>query len=251
MLIDGYDGEPLVAGEDLLARPGFWAAYLLWMCESDEENGEPSAEWFGADAADAGAAYQELTDDGAWPVFRVPFGSGHTAVVVSRNLADDSGTDYVVTHPEWRRHGHLATLDGHQAGPGLSWSELVHIANTPDRGAPGVHDPRARLLLLLPALGDEDAPTDAADVIAEALVRAGAPAGKAPRVAALLLDHPLWEAARWSAPGASPLSGGEQPFAGILHCDGPYSPRCGMQLARGITPEQTERLAHALGTLPA
>ncbi|GAA1113120.1 hypothetical protein [Kitasatospora arboriphila] len=252
MLIDGYDDAPLVAGEELLSHPGFWAAYLLWMCESDDEDAEPGAEWFGADEADVDAVYETLLDAERWPAFRVPFGGGHTAVVVSRNLPDDGGTEYFVTHPDWRRHGHLATVDGHQAGPGLSWPELTHIADTADRTAPGVHDRHARLLLLLPALGDDNAPGDAAEVIAEALVRIGAPAEEAPRVAALLLDHPLWDAAHWSPPGRSPLSGGgAQPCDGILQCDGPYSPRSGVQLAQGITVEQSERLALALGTRPA
>ncbi|MER7850316.1 hypothetical protein ABTZ03_41025 [Kitasatospora sp. NPDC096077] len=251
MLIDGYDGDPLVAGEELLSHPGFWATYLMWMCETEED--EPSAEWFGADEADADAAYEALTADGNWPVFRIPFGGGHTAVVMSRNLPDDSGTEYFVTHPDWQpgRHGHLATVDGHQAGPGLSWPELIHIADTADRTAPGVHDRHARLLLLLPALGDGDAPAEAAGVIAEALVQVGAPADEAPRVAALFLDNSLWEAAHWSRPGESPLSGGEQqPFGGILRCDGPYSPRFGIQLAQGITWQQAEQLALALGTWP-
>ncbi|MEV7603003.1 hypothetical protein AB0O91_37115 [Kitasatospora sp. NPDC089797] len=250
MLIDGYDEDPLVAGEELLSHPGFWAAYLMWMCETEED--EPAAEWFGADGADADDAYRALTADGSRPVFRIPFGGRHTAVVMSRNSPDDSGTEYFVTHPDWQpgRHGYLATVDGHQAGPGLSWQELHHIAATPDRTAPGLHDRHARLLLLLPALGDEDTPPDAAGAVAEALAGVGAPAGEAPRVAALLLDHPLWEAAHWSLPGRSPLGGGEQPFGGILRCDGPYSPRAGVQLAQGITPEQAEQLARALGTWP-
>ncbi|MFF0431731.1 hypothetical protein ACFYU9_05830 [Streptomyces sp. NPDC004327] len=32
MLIEGYDVGPLVAGESLPARPGFWSNYLLAMC---------------------------------------------------------------------------------------------------------------------------------------------------------------------------------------------------------------------------
>ncbi|GHF87025.1 hypothetical protein GCM10018790_75680 [Kitasatospora xanthocidica] len=250
MLIDGYEDDPLVAGEELISRPGFWAAYLMWMCGADEA-GDPAPEWFGADAADADAACEALMDEEAWPVFRVPFSGGHSAVVVGRNFPDDRGTEYFVTHPGWGRRGYLATVDGHQAGPGLSWRELIHVANTPDHEAPGVHDPHARLLLLLPVLGDDGAPVDAAGVVGEALVRVGAPVGEAVRVAALLLDHPLWDAAHWSLPGESPLSGGGVSFGGILQCDGPGSPRSGMQLARGISPDQSERLARALGTWPA
>ncbi|WP_327249468.1 hypothetical protein [Streptomyces sp. NBC_01320] len=256
-MISGYEDDPLVAGEGLLSRPAFWAAYLMWMCETDDEDGEPAAEWFGADEADVDAAYAELVDEGQWPVFRVPFGGGHSAVVVNRNFPEDEGTEYFVTHPEWgRRHGALATLDGHQAGPGLSWRELVHIANSvpSDAHDPGIHDPYARLLLLLPALGDEDLPADAVERVSQALVSvAGAPAGEATHVAQrLLLDHPLWEPARWEIPGPSPLSGGGAPLCdGILQCDGYLSPRYGMRLAQGITAEQSERLARALGTWSA
>ncbi|MFJ8444235.1 hypothetical protein [Kitasatospora griseola] len=106
------------------------------MCETEED--EPAAEWFGADEADA--SYEVLTASGNRPVFRIPFGGGHTAVVRSRNIPDDSGTEYFVTHPDRQpgRHGHLATIDGHQAGPGLSRPEPTHIANTSHRTAPGV-----------------------------------------------------------------------------------------------------------------
>ncbi|WP_229869333.1 hypothetical protein [Streptomyces inusitatus] len=159
MLIDGFEKAPLVAGEELLVLPGFWAAYLLWLCRTGEEDPEP--EWFGADEADTDAAYEALNDEGRWPVFRIPFSDGHTAVVLACNHADDAGTEYFVSHPAWDRNGYLATIDGHQAGPGLSWRELTHIANTPDPHAPGVQAPYARLLLLLPALGDADLPGEA------------------------------------------------------------------------------------------
>lgn len=171
----------------------------MWMGETDDEDGEPDTGWFGADEADLDEAYEKLVDQERWPVFRIPFGGGHSVVVVNRNFPDDQGTEYFVSHPDWgRRHGHLATLDGHQAGPGLSWQELSHIANTTcDPNSPGVHDPYARLLLLLPALGDEDLPGDAEEAVSAALVRAaGTPVAEAVRVAArLLLDHPLWEPA--------------------------------------------------------
>ncbi|MFD4934653.1 hypothetical protein [Streptomyces virginiae] len=48
----------------------------------------------------------------------------------------------------------------------------------------------------------------------------------------------------------SPLSGGEDPFPGILYCDDPHSPRSGTRLAQGITRDQSDRLAPALGTWP-
>ncbi|MFB9606817.1 hypothetical protein ACFFTQ_28060 [Streptomyces roseofulvus] len=249
VVIDRYEDVPLVAAEGLLALPGFWAAYLLWMCQTEEEDPEP--QWFGADAADADAAYEALTDEERWPVLRIPFGDGHSVLVVGRNLTDDPGTEYFVAHPEWDRHGHLATIDGHQAGPGLSWRELTHIAGTPDPGAPGVQAPHLRLLLLLPILGDSGLPAGAGAVIADALVQVGVARDRAPEVAdALLHDHPLWEPAEWFLASPSPLSGTAPHVPGILHCDGPQSPRRGMRLAQGITRERSDRLARALGTWP-
>lgn len=250
MLIDGFENAPLVVGEDLLALPGFWAAYLMWLSQTEEY--DPELTSFGVDGADADAACDALGDEDQWPVFRIPFAGGHTAVVLAYNFPDDLGTGYFITHPEWSRHGHLATVGGHQAGPGLSWRELTHIARTPDLNAPGVHAEHARLLLLLPALGDQDMPEGAADMLGDALAQAGVPAALASHLAeALLADHPLWEPAEWTLPAASPLSGSQEPFLGILHCDGSMSPRCETRLAQGITREQSDRLARALGTWPA
>ncbi|MCM2416604.1 hypothetical protein [Streptomyces sp. RKAG293] len=44
--------------------------------------------------------------------------------------------------------------------------------------------------------------------------------------------------------------GSQDPFVGILYCDEPGSPRCGIRLAQGITRDQSNRLAQALGTWP-
>ncbi|MFD9462538.1 hypothetical protein [Streptomyces sp. NPDC060027] len=252
MLIEGFENAPVVVGEELLALPGFWAAYLMWL--SQTEGYDPVPEWFGVDGADADAAWDALSDEDRWPVFRIPFAGGHTVMVLGCNIPEDPGTEYFITHPGWGRHGHLTTVGGHHAGPGLSWRELHHIARTPDLDAPGVHAEHARLLLLLPTLGDQDMPADAADILGDALAHAGLPATEARGTAeALLVDHPLWEPAEWTPSGASPLSGGQDPlpFHGILHCDGPMSPRFGTRLAQGITREQSDRLAHALGTWPA
>ncbi|WFB05669.1 hypothetical protein LRS74_00550 [Streptomyces sp. LX-29] len=98
MLIDGYENDPLVAAEELLALPGFWAAYVLWMCQTEET--EPDPLWFGADEADTDAAYETLTAEERWPVFRIPFSDGHSVVIVGRNFAEDLGTEYFVSHPE-------------------------------------------------------------------------------------------------------------------------------------------------------
>ncbi|MBU2664178.1 hypothetical protein KOI35_11805 [Actinoplanes bogorensis] len=244
-MIDGYEDDPVVAGEDLLDRPGFWAAYLMGMCERDEN----VPDLFGVDNDDLDTAADALMDEEAWPAFRIPFGGGHTAVVVFANFSEDAGIDYFVTHADWDRRGFLATIDGHFAGPGLAWRELVHIARTPDRSSPGVHDPHARLLLLLPALGDRDTPADAVDVVARALRSAQVvPEHETERLVARLLDHPMFAAARWTMP--EPHRDGDEVFGGILVCDAEHSPRRGIRLAQGITREQNDRLARALGTGP-
>ncbi|WP_328907856.1 hypothetical protein OG230_35345 [Streptomyces sp. NBC_00234] len=250
MVIEGFEKAPVVAGEELLALPGFWDAYLMWLSETEEYDATQG--WFGVDGADADAACDALSDEDRWPAFRIPFAGGHTAVVLGCNIPEDPATEYFITHPEWRRYGHLATVSGHQAGPGLSWRELHHIARTPDLTAPGVHAAYARLLLLLPALGDQDLPEEAAGVVGDALLRAGVSSALAPHLAeALLADHPLWEPAAWTLPAVSPLSDDPEVFQGILHCDGVMSPRCETHLAQGITREQSARLAQALGTRPA
>ncbi|MFF0291365.1 hypothetical protein [Streptomyces sp. NPDC005262] len=145
--------------------PGFWAAYLMWL--SQTEDYDPVPGWFGVDGADADAACDALSDEDRWPVFRIPFAGGHTALVLGRNVPDDPETEYFITHPEWERHGHLATVGGHQAGPGLAWRELHHIARTPNLNSAGVHAEHARLLLLLSTLGDHDLPQDAAAVLTD------------------------------------------------------------------------------------
>ncbi|OKI37396.1 hypothetical protein A6A28_32335 [Streptomyces sp. CB03578] len=250
VLIDGYDDARLVFGEELVGLPGFWAVSLMWLCGPGDERGEPEFEWFGADEADVDAACEALMEEERWPVFRIPFGDGHTVVVVHRNDPDDCGNLYFVTHPEWGGwHGHLATISPHQAGPGLSWGELIHIAANPDLTAPGIHDPTVRLLLLLPILGDVDLPPEAANTVSLALTRTGMQADNASRVAEMILRNPIWEPAQWDFRAGSPLSGGEHAFVqGLLECTVTGSPRFGVQLAHGITQEQSDRLAQALGT---
>ncbi|KDN88072.1 hypothetical protein [Kitasatospora cheerisanensis] len=55
MLIKGYDLGPLVEGEWLLDRAGFWPNHLLTMCRFTPGEERPEPEWFGADGADTDA----------------------------------------------------------------------------------------------------------------------------------------------------------------------------------------------------
>ncbi|WP_280695635.1 hypothetical protein [Kitasatospora sp. GP82] len=245
MLIPGYEDNPLTTGEELLTLPGFWAAYLLWLAEGEDFDPEPAQ--FGTDGADADAAYETLNDPGAWPVLRLPLEHGHTIQIVHRNLPDDAGIDFLLAHPDWARPGSLASIEGHFAGPGLAWRELTHLARHPGNG-PGITDPRVRLLLLLPALGDADLPSDAAVTVASALAAIGTPPQVRATLAQALLDHPFWGSPAWYFEGAGSPLGGGSPATGVsrvLRCTGDHSPRT---VRFGLSADQDTRLAEALGT---
>ncbi|MET9514122.1 hypothetical protein [Streptomyces sp. NPDC002994] len=229
-----YETEyELVAAEELADDPAFWLAHL-WRTAGDPEE---LTERFGTDTADLDAMLERLADEERpWPVLRVPFSGGHTVVVVYRNFPEASGIDFFVHHPDWGRIGHLGKLDGHDAGPGLSWAELTAIAASPADGREGLDDPSQRLLLLLPVLGDADTPDEAVDVVERALTDCGIPAAGARETAAHLLGAGFFgDGAYWYVTDASPLA----------VCDEPHSPRT-VPLAQGITAAQARSLADAL-----
>ncbi|MFF2814056.1 hypothetical protein ACFVT9_00835 [Kitasatospora cineracea] len=119
----------------------------------------------------------ELLDE---HLFRV----GHLLHVVCRAFAEDEGIDYLLHHPGWAAAEPPAGDEGCFSGPGLCWDELVAAV---DNGLPGgsTADPHARLLLLLPAFGDADAPAGAVERLAAAL-RARARFAEPERLAAAL-----------------------------------------------------------------
>lgn len=198
-------GYGIATAEHLLDLPGFWPAYYgpTW----DVFASEPEA--FGADLADVDAAGDALYDaTEVWPAYRIPLPGGHLLWIVHRNFPDDAGTDYLLTHPDRARETCLASIEGHFTGPGLSWPDLVAVADSAPADAEGVRDPDLRLLLLLPAFGDADTPVqEAVERIAAALVAVGMTEEAAPEAAGLFLDHPFWESPYWATPGSSPLSG--------------------------------------------
>jgi hypothetical protein len=77
-------------------------------------------------------------------------------VVIYRNLDDDYGTDYLITHPGRSHAEQIASWDGNFSGTGLTWPELTQIADNPSLADEGVQDTAPRLLLLLPLLTDPD-----------------------------------------------------------------------------------------------
>ncbi|MGW1930023.1 hypothetical protein [Streptomyces sp. NPDC001919] len=207
MLIKGYDAGPLVAGESLLARRGFWSNYLLAMCSDGGCAERPVPEWFGEDGADTDALSEVLFDPESWPVFRVPAENGPGAVVIYRNLDGDYGTDYLLTHPGGSHAEQIASWDGDFSGTGLTWCELIRIADSPSFAAEGVQDTASRCLLLLPLLTDPDVPEAASARLVTALAEIGAPQDTVLVTAEHLLAH-LTRRLRHDPTWASPLSGG-------------------------------------------
>lgn len=214
-----YASAPVVDGLPLLNEPGFWAAHL-----ADLSEGFPP-EAFGVDAADAGAALERLHDREDWPLFTVPLAGGFVILVHYNSGEEFTSTDYFLTHPDWT-DSHavvLASDDQDRVGPGLCWPELAALAEAPEAPeapgetveAAGVTDPHARLLLLLPVLGDADAPPEAVGIVAEALVAQDAPPACEPLARRLLEGHPMWGAATWT------YDVDENSWI----CDGEHSPR--------------------------
>ncbi|MFJ8045453.1 hypothetical protein ACIRBX_33595 [Kitasatospora sp. NPDC096147] len=243
MQIKGYDYGPLVAGERLLERAGFWSNHLLAAYRSTAGGTRPEPEWFGVDGADADALAEVLLDDQAWPALRIPFRGGHSAVAVYRNLIGDYGIDYLLTQPDWSRTADLSGFDGDWYGPGLSWRDIVNIAGAPDLTAPGVHHPASRLLLLLPLLADDDLPPGAHARVGAALAAIGAPEDSARDTADHLLRNRRSAAGR---PGDtdSPLSGGSH------RRTAPESDESAVLWALDLTRSQSDALADALGSRP-
>lgn len=181
--IPGYDGGPFIHLPELLDEHLFWLGHLH-NYYSDSEDAEELVD--GTDEQEAGQLQSRLLGGDTWPVFTVPLAGDHRLYVVYRAFEEDEGIDYLLHHRDWDAAERLAQDEGHFMGPGLSWPELTAAA---DNGLPGgsTMDPHARLLLLLPAFGDDDVPDDAADRLTAAL-RARTRVRTPERLATLLLE---------------------------------------------------------------
>ncbi|MET7813873.1 hypothetical protein ABZT26_23835 [Streptomyces sp. NPDC005395] len=134
----------------------FWLAHLhSWADITDAEE-----LLYGADYEAAGAFQHRLFAQASWPTFTIPLRTGHRIHIVYRTFEEDEGVDYLLHHPDWDLAELLATEEGHFMGPGLSWPELVAAAGNALPGGTTTA-PHARLLLLLPALGNDAPPNDA------------------------------------------------------------------------------------------
>ncbi|MFB7611643.1 hypothetical protein [Streptomyces gardneri] len=151
--IPGYDEGPFRHQPELLDDHLFWQVHLHLSDTHDLE---------------AEALLSQLLGGDTWPVFTVPLAGDHRLYVVYRALEGEAGIDYLVHHPDWDEAETLAQDDGHFMGPGLSWAELTTAA---DNGLPGgsTIDPHARLMLLLPAFGDDAMPDDAVERLTAAM----------------------------------------------------------------------------------
>jgi hypothetical protein len=147
--LDGYDDEGLAFdASGLLSRPGFWAAFLGPILGADLD-GE-LAELFGVPLGLIRGCYRRLTDTAGWPVFLVGLNDASALGVVFRNADEEEAVDFLLLPGGGVDAIRVALAEGSVDGPGISWEELVAVA---DRQP----DPlgRAQAALLLAAmLGD-------------------------------------------------------------------------------------------------
>ncbi|WPW23044.1 hypothetical protein [Streptomyces sp. HNS054] len=206
MRIEGYEAGPLAAGESMLSRPGFWAHHLLGICGDWGGAERPGPESIGGDGADVDALADTLLDPGWWPVFRVTASNGLGVVVVYRNAVGDYGIDHLFVEPGRDAARRIVAWDADVSGAGLTWQDLLALADDPATTAEGVHDPAARLLLLLPLLAAPAVPDGAPARVGAALAAVGAPEDTAASTAEFLLARltsRAWHDPAWT----SPLSG--------------------------------------------
>ncbi|MEU6488583.1 hypothetical protein [Streptomyces sp. NPDC046887] len=231
--IPGYDGGPLTHHPEYLDEPLFWLGHLGSCAAHDPQAQELL---FGADYEAAEAFHGRLWERADWPVFTVPLAAGHRLHIVYRTLEGDGGIDYLLHHPSWPEAELLASDDGHFSGPGLSWPELAEAAGSELPGG-CTGDPDARLLLLLPALGDHDIPEAAVARLAAALrARTGTQAPPEEVATALLAGQGRPGPAVWTVYGD-----GE----GVRVNDGAYSRRNPAN-PFALPPERLARVSAAL-----
>ncbi|MFJ5974887.1 hypothetical protein [Streptomyces sp. NPDC093060] len=207
--IPGYHDGPFARRPELLDQRLFWHGHLYSCTQGNAGRLLWGAEYAWAEHRNF---QRRLWERGDWPAFTIPLATGHRLHVVYRTIEDEAGVDYLLHHPNWDQAELIARDDGHFMGPGLSWTELVAAAdNAPPGGTTA--DPHANLLLLLPALGDNAAPTQAVYRLAAALsARLGVKAPQ-PLAAALLESQGPSGPAHWAtAPGGVRINNGKYSF---------------------------------------
>ncbi|MFE4973110.1 hypothetical protein ACFRAR_13470 [Kitasatospora sp. NPDC056651] len=192
--LPGYDGGPLAHLPEVLDEPHFWLGHLYPCLQGKRAR----RLLIGADHA-SNRFHRRLSERADWPTFTVPV-TGGRLYVVYRNDEEAPGTDYLLHHPDWDRAELLARDDVHLMGPGLSWSELASAA---DNGLDGgsTTDADSRLLLLLPAFADADAPATAVERLAAALRARTAVERPELLAAAMLEGHGHYGPTNWTTTG--------------------------------------------------
>ncbi|MFC7762672.1 hypothetical protein ACFQY4_34980 [Catellatospora bangladeshensis] len=234
LLIPEYPNDDLVQGDDLAFGPAFWLAHLLLTMGDPDD----APQDYGVTAAAYDSMVERLSDAALpWPVFQIPFGGGHTILVIYASYEDENNVEFIVRHSDWGRLGYLGNIGPSHSGPGLSWQELTTIAAySPDCDTePGLSDPAQRLLLLLPMLGDAATPSEVTEVVTHALIQCGISEESAPGFADKLVGREEDQQNTWSAGPDNP----------IPVCSSRRSARQ-VPIALGITAEAARALADAL-----
>lgn len=241
----------LVSAAHLLEMPGFWAHH--WHFFELDVDDLHDADRLSVESPEAERVGKATFDTGpAWPAFRLPMLDGHELQIIYSHLDDDGvpgvsecAAEFRFVHPDWDGTALFAAISGNFVGPGLRWPEAVAIADRSPRrgeiidyaeetGPTTVRDRRLRLLLLLPAIGDLDAPViESRERIAEALVAVGLSAETAPLLVEAVTEG--WSDGEWHPAG---------PEDDLL-----WQNMAGLRTTNrlGITPEQDRRLRQAIG----
>ncbi|SBV24598.1 hypothetical protein GA0070620_0019 [Micromonospora krabiensis] len=208
--LDGFrpapDPSTLFDATAWLDKPAVWPA-LLWAVGG----ASTAVDAFDIDPADTDVMLTQLSMPDRWPVFTVDLASGHRIHLVWRNFDGDAGWDYMLAGDAFDGPVPLAMLEGHFRGPGLSWPELVVVA---DQGAATL-DWAQRLLLVLPALGDIDLPAEAAEIVAGAITAVGAIRRRQDVAGELLAaSRRFWGMQQWADRDGAPTCLGQHSFRG-------------------------------------
>ena len=166
----------------------------------------------------------EWMQPGSWPVFTTALGDHALLHLVWRNFDGDAGNDYLLAGGADAEVTLLASIEGHFQGPGISWPELQRAAGR----ASSARDAAVRTLMLLPILGDSATPSNATDVVQDALREVGATQAISD-TAEQLLHGRLWGSPTWSLED------------GVATCHGQHSLR-----GRGASHVERARIAALL-----
>lgn len=192
--MDGDGRAELYDATELTAHPAFWSYHLCGTVNDAHR-------YFGVPDEEFLRMRDRLTDAARWPVLPIPLAGGHEMFIVYENYELTPGdyeyeTSYLLRLTDAPDLLALSTTDMYGSYAGIRWAELAAAA-TPS-GAGGIQHAAARLLTLLPILGDAELPLpEATDVLAEALRAVGA-TDPARQAAALLTDREFCGDEPWS-----------------------------------------------------